>query len=232
MSALDELKLRDNTLVIFTSDNGPETLNRYPNAWRSHGSPGPLHGMKLWLYEGGIRVPGIVRWPGAVQAGQTIEEPVCSLDLLPTFCRLAGVAVPQDRMLDGQDISPLLCGEGFQRRTPLFWHYFRALGGHQAALRDGKVVVLGAVEPAPSGRQSEVEQYSGLKTGRLASFEAYQLAEDLSQQHDLLAEDSRAAAGAVGALKKKYKEVQEAGPVWDLTKTGSAGDRKKKASKK
>ncbi len=64
LDALDRLQVADNTLVLFTSDNGPETLKRYPAGKRSYGSPGPLRGMKLWTTDGGFRVPGIVRWPG------------------------------------------------------------------------------------------------------------------------------------------------------------------------
>jgi hypothetical protein len=96
LAYLDEANLAENTLVFFTSDNGPETLLRYPNGWRSHGSPGPLRGMKLHVYDGGIRVPGILRWPARVKAGQTSREPICNLDLLPTFCELAGIKPPQD----------------------------------------------------------------------------------------------------------------------------------------
>ena len=81
MKRLDDDGLRDNTLVYFSSDNGPETLNRYKGSERSQGRPGPLRGMKLHMYEGGIRVPGILRWPGHAKAGQTVSEPVASYDL-------------------------------------------------------------------------------------------------------------------------------------------------------
>ena len=82
MKYLDDNGLRDNTFVFFTSDNGPETLKRYANGTRSYGSPGPLRGMKLHVTEGGYRVPGIIRWPGHVKAGEVWSEPICSVDLL------------------------------------------------------------------------------------------------------------------------------------------------------
>ena len=94
---LDERGLRDNSLVYFSSDNGPETLHRYKGSERSYGSPSPLRGMKLHMYEGGIRVPGIVRWPGHITPAQISNQPVVSYDLLPTFCALAGVTPPTDR---------------------------------------------------------------------------------------------------------------------------------------
>ncbi|MEZ6048066.1 MAG: sulfatase-like hydrolase/transferase [Planctomycetaceae bacterium] len=107
LGELDSEKLRDNTFVLFTSDNGPETLNRYgPRSSRSYGSPAPLRGMKLHVYEGGIRVPGIIRWPGHVEAGSTSAEPICGVDVLPTVCALAGVEVTVDKKLDGANLLP------------------------------------------------------------------------------------------------------------------------------
>jgi arylsulfatase A len=85
MAYLDEHGLRDNTLVFFSSDNGPETLNIYPSAKRCYGSAGPLRGRKLQVTEGGYRVPGILRWPGRVAAGTVLSEPVCSV--ASTCCR-------------------------------------------------------------------------------------------------------------------------------------------------
>ena len=110
LAYLDEHGLRDNTLVFFSSDNGPETLNIYPSAKRCYGSAGPLRGRKLHVTEGGYRVPGILRWPGHVAAGTVLSEPVCSVDLLPTFCAIAGAALPEGKPLDGVDLAPLLAG--------------------------------------------------------------------------------------------------------------------------
>jgi len=97
LTYLDEHGLRETTFVFFTSDNGPETLLRYPNAKRSYGSPGPLRGMKLHITEAGYRVPGILRWPGHTKPGTISTEPVCSVDLLPTICEIAGIKAPTDR---------------------------------------------------------------------------------------------------------------------------------------
>ncbi|HUE71516.1 MAG TPA: sulfatase [Pirellulaceae bacterium] len=235
LAALDELKLAENTLVLFTSDNGPETLNRYPTGWRSHGSPGPLRGMKLHCYDGGIRVPGILRWPAKVPPGETIREPICSLDLLPTFCELAGIDPPADRALDGTSIAPLLQGEKLVRTTPLFWHYYRSLTGPKAALRDGDWMVLGAWEDTalPQGVvvRGDVEL---IKSRKLARFELYNLASDVGEQTDLADKEPQRLQELSAKLIAKYEEVQAAAPVWsDLPEPGAAaGKAKGKKNKK
>ena len=139
LRTIDDRGQRDNTLIFFSSDNGPETLLRYKAAKHSFGSTGGLRGMKLHLTEGGIRVPGIFRWPAKIAPGQTSDEPFCGLDLLPTLCTLCGVSPPKDRFLDGADASALLLqGKPITRTTPLYWQYDRALGDYTIALREGK----------------------------------------------------------------------------------------------
>lgn len=127
--ALDEEGARENTLVLFLSDNGPRTGGA--------GVTGGLRERKLWLYEGGIREPGIVRWPGVVKPGTVSGEPVSFLDVLPTLAELAGAAPPKDRAIDGASIVPVLKGGVARRKAPLHWHYFNTQGRPKSALRDG-----------------------------------------------------------------------------------------------
>src|SRR6185436_501765 len=101
MRTLDEDGLRENTFVIFTSDNGPAITPFHP-----HGSAGPLRDKKGSMYEGGIRVPGLVRWPGKTKPASVSDEPVCGVDYLPTICAVTGVQPPQDRKLDGASFLP------------------------------------------------------------------------------------------------------------------------------
>jgi arylsulfatase A len=96
MKTLDDLELRKDTFVYFTSDNGPAITGIHP-----HGSTGGFREKKGHLYEGGIRVPGILQWPGRTKANTVSDEPVSGVDLLPTLCEIAGVDVPSDRALDG-----------------------------------------------------------------------------------------------------------------------------------
>jgi arylsulfatase A len=144
LDAIDARGLRQRTFVFFTSDNGPETLNRYRGAERSHGSPGRLRGMKLHLTEGGLRVPGIVRWPPQAPAGIISAEPISHLDLLPTLCALAGIRPPTQRALDGVSFLPALTGEPLERPEGGYWKYDRALSRPWThALRDGRWKILG-----------------------------------------------------------------------------------------
>jgi arylsulfatase A len=98
LKALQSMKLDQNTLVIFTSDNGPETLLRYgPRSGRSFGVADPLRGMKLWTTEAGFRVAGIMHWPERIKPGQVSGQTVSALDFLPTFCDLADAKVPKNQ---------------------------------------------------------------------------------------------------------------------------------------
>ncbi|HEX5104898.1 MAG TPA: sulfatase [Pirellulaceae bacterium] len=217
---LDELKLTEHTLVFFTSDNGPETLLRYPNGKRSYGSPGPLRGMKLHLYDGGFRVPGIVRYPVRVKAGQTSSEPVCSLDFLPTFCELAGVKLPENRTFDGVSFLPVFDGQPVPRNVPLYWHYYRSIGEPKAAMRVGDYMILGKwdgpdFEPGGSVHYGDCDV---IKSAKLVGFELYNLKADLGEQTDLAAAEPEKLKELSALLVAKYNEVQAAGPVWDVPK--------------
>jgi arylsulfatase A-like enzyme len=115
LKQLEESGLADNTIVVFTSDNGGLST--------SEGSPTsnlPLRGGKGWVYEGGIREPWIVRYPGVTQAGAVNDELICSIDLYPTLAAAAGVEV--EHTIDGVDLLPALKGESLKER-PLYWHY-------------------------------------------------------------------------------------------------------------
>ncbi len=216
MATLDAMKLADETFVFFSSDNGPETFKRYPNAYRSYGSPGPLRGMKLWLYEAGMRVPGIVRWPGHLKPGQVIHEPICSLDLLPTCCAMAGVQAPTDRALDGADVTALLEGKTWQRKTPLFWHYYHSLGEPKAAMRVGDYMVLGGWgEFSDKGGASiHPGDSEKIKASKLTHFELYNVRDDLGEKKDLAASEPEKLKELSAMLVAKFEEVIAEGPVW------------------
>jgi uncharacterized sulfatase len=112
LATLDELRLADKTLVIFTSDNGPW--------WQ--GNPGYARGRKLLWFEGGFRVPFIARWPGVIPPATTSAEMSMNFDLFVTCLKLAGIAPPQDRIIDGKDILPLLKGDAPSPHEALFYY--------------------------------------------------------------------------------------------------------------
>ena len=142
---LDELGLSENTIIAFSSDNGPEDIN-IPNAAHSGvGSPGPLRGRKRSLYDGGVRVPFIVKWEGHSPEGVVDDKSIVgAVDLLPTFCSLAGIDLPEGYQPDGQDVSRILSGKIVERDRPLLWDWTGTQAGHTfnkspgLALRSGK----------------------------------------------------------------------------------------------
>jgi len=139
LESLKEHGIDNNTVVVFTSDNGPwlnlpaRMLQKGNKPWHA-GSPGLLRGSKGNTYEGGMRVPGIIRWPGQIPAGQISAEMATTMDLYATLLTAAGANVPSDRAIDGNDIMPMIKGES-PSPTNVFY-YFR--GNELEAVREGK----------------------------------------------------------------------------------------------
>lgn len=215
MAAL-EAQGRGDALVYFTSDNGPETLLRYPAANRSYGSPGPLRGMKLTLYEGGIRVPGLLRWPGRAKAGVTSAVPVSGVDVLPTVLAAAGVAGPAKRV-DGVSLLPLLRGKKLRRATPLHWHYYNAMDEPKAAMRDGDWKIVGswaAGAPKMPVAGFRPAQWATIQQQELTRFALYHLPTDLAEKKDLAGQAAAQFEKMRQRLVSLHQEVKSEGTVW------------------
>jgi arylsulfatase A-like enzyme len=171
MATLKELEIDDHTIVIFYSDNGVH--ERFSNAQ-------PLRAGKGSLYEGGVRVPLIVRWPGVTEPGSVCDEPVQHVDFYPTFLEITGGTTPPDHVIDGQSFVPLLKsgGEGRLDREAIFWHFPGYLEGY---LQNQQW----RTTPATAMRARDWKLIEYFEDGRV---ELYHLSDDISEQHDLASE--------------------------------------------
>lgn len=214
LSYLKESGADEDTLVIFTADNGPETLNRYQSASRSFGRADPLRGMKLWTTEAGFRVAGIMRWPGRIEGGQVSDQVVSALDFLPTFCELANADTPKNLELDGADFLPALEGESIDREKPLLWAFYNALNKQQVAMRDGdwKVIArldLPLVQNLFDGNIEEVE------AAELLDFEIYNMKHDIGEARNLAKSHPELTQRLSKKLKKHYIDLLKGSHVWE-----------------
>ncbi len=170
LQELDEAGIADQTVVVFTSDNGGLAT--------SEGSPTcnlPLQQGKGWMYEGGLRVPLIIRWPNRTQPGSVCHEPVTSPDLFPTLLTASGLRYHCRRRLDGIDIGPMLHG-ALQPRGPIYWHYPHY--GNQGGTPGGVVRL---------GDRKLIDFYED------GHVELYNLREDPGEQRNLASDDPHTA---------------------------------------
>jgi N-acetylgalactosamine-6-sulfatase len=162
LDALKELGLEKNTIVFFSSDNGPEDYHIRNAANAGVGFPGPHRGRKRSIYEGGVRQPMLVRWPGRIVPGVMDNTSVVgAVDFLPTVCALAGVELPDELKLDGEDVSDiLLTGQARPRKGALYWEWRSSVAGNPdfapppIAIRDGNWKLLTDLD------RSRVELYN------------------------------------------------------------------------
>jgi arylsulfatase A len=197
----DHLRSRqrlDSTFVYFTSDNGPES--RMPH---SFGSAGPHRGAKSTVWEGGIRVPGIVRYPPLTgTTGSVSSIPVSGIDLAPTLCALAGIEVELERPFDGASFLPALRNEPIARPHPLYWGMWCGTGGVQYALREGRWKVLAGTEPLLRGSVRE-----HIAKATFTHYELYDLSADPGESRDLAASQPEELARLSAALRELHAAV-------------------------
>lgn len=214
IKTLKELKLDQNTIVIFTSDNG--------SICKDSGSNAPFRGTKFSTWEGGMREPAIVWWPGKIPAGSTSDVMLSQIDIMPTVLKLAGGVVPPERKIDGLDIWPVLSGQS--KESPhevLYFWYWHEL----QALRSGPWKM--AIVPQKGGDEAEEEEGGAKKKGKVPDIAAsreqprlYNLDLDNGEKNDVAAENPEVVKrmlgyvtvmeGDLGLMKGSKK--QPAGP--------------------
>ena len=191
MKALASLGLDEKTLVIFTSDNGPN-LGKQGRAL-------PLRDGKGSTYEGGVRVPFVARWPGRVPAGMVSNEAITCMDLLPTLAGLAGGDVPDDRVIDGKDIWPLLAGIP-NAKTPHEAIYYLK-GRNVQGIRVGDWKYRIATDKLPKQKISKRQQASKTEPKKVTVEALYNLRDDIGEQVNLFS----AHPEIVDRLKKQMR---------------------------
>lgn len=182
LDQLDASGVADNTIVVFTSDNGGLST--------SEGSPTsnlPLRGGKGWVYEGGIREPWIIRYPGLTKAGSVSGEVICSIDLYPTIAAAAGIET--EHSIDGIDLAPALRGGTLDRKS-LYWHYPHY--SNQGGIPGGAI------------REGNYKLFERYEDGRI---HLYDLKNDIGEQNDLAADKPELVKAMRERLHQWYKEV-------------------------
>lgn len=198
MKAVDEMGLRDDTFVIFTSDNGPEGSGK-PNLKdpdsqrnRTRGSTGGLRGRKRDSHEGGIRVPGIVRWPGTIEPETVSDVPIIGSDIFSTILEIVDIPLPDDRTIDGVSMIPAFKGESLERPVPLFWRTHIAPAQSHAALRVG--------------------DWKLVADKTLTNYQLYKIQEDPNEEKDLAVEMPEKLEELKTTFLEVWKGIEEEGP--------------------
>jgi len=208
LQALKELGLDEKTMVVYTSDNGPwnEGGKRTPENPKSRfqcGMATPLRGYKMTTWDGGVRVPCVVRWPGKIKAGSVIDEIVTTMDFMPTLARLAGTSEPKDRIIDGKDIMPLLSGK--ETASPHEAYYFYKYS-HLHGVRSGQWKLVLPREARPK----DLEWYARLQE-EVKEVSLYNLKDDIGEARNVAAEHPEVVERLMKLIEKARKDLGDKG---------------------
>lgn len=206
-----------NTLIVFSSDNGPETYMRYYRAKHSYGSPGALKGMKLWTNEAGFRVPGIINWLGKETFTGTSDKVVSALDYLPTFAEISGAKLP-NRTLDGESFTALLKDGEFNREKPLIWAFYDAINERKVAMRKGDWKIMGSIKVDGKTLPHFHNLYDGneelVKNADLTDLVLFNLKNDINESEDLATKEPEVFKQMEVAFRAEYKKLLDESHIW------------------
>ncbi len=221
LATLENLGLARNTIVLFTSDHGPQS--RGGGVFKNcYGRSAPFRGSMRTLLEGGLRVPTIVRWPGRTPRGTSADQPVGFVDLLPTLAQTCGFSVPNINV-DGEDVGGLLFGDAeerrkFRRTKALHWHFYAPLHGPQSALRDGrwKLTARWDVDAASfeGGTRRILAHEAAIRGAELGDFELFDLLADPEERQDVSGQHPETARRLAADLIRVHREVRDEAPLW------------------
>ncbi len=212
LDVLNRAGVTDNTLVIFTSDNGPEISNEvHPGAYDriqqfGHASMGELRGAKRDTWEGGHRVPFLVRWPGRIKPGSVSEETICHVDLMATVAMILGVPLFGDTGVDSHNLLPAFLGK--KPTKPIRETTIHHSGSGKLVIRQGDWVLISAAAGDDNGRLGEPEWFKKERgyTVHDQPAELYNLRQDPSQRHNVYADNLALAAEMSELLRKSISE--------------------------
>lgn len=198
LDTLKRLELEENTLVVFTSDNGPtDWPNYYKKDTRPPGFTGPLFGRKWSLYEGGIRMPFIVRWKGTIPAGATDDTSVlAAMDLFPSIAKLTGNALPVEAVMDGLDMSNVLLGNPQARPGPIFWEY-----GVHGSIKPGKPAHVSPQLAIRAGDWKLLINPDGTQA------KLFNLAQDIGEKTNLVDQETERATAMSKQVQAWWQEM-------------------------
>lgn len=205
LKKLETLNEATNTLVIFTSDNGSYRTDRANNR--------NLKGRKTQLWEGGIRAPGIIKWPGKINPGTRTEIPAGLVDLLPTACAAAGVSLPKGVTLDGTSLLPLFSRRELSRPKPLYWFYNPSRP--VCVIRDGDWCLLADPEIELPRQNMFLEKFIGdIKKTGFINYRLHNLRSDATQDIDLSKKEPERFAKMKAQMIKLHRDVMDEAFDW------------------
>jgi arylsulfatase A len=204
---LNQMGVRENTLIIYASDNGSYRDDRVGN----------LRGKKGSNWDGGIRVPGIFSWPAVIPKNGVEKHPAGLVDVLPTLCGLLKLKVPQERMIDGSDLSPLLKGKpnSFKRHQPLLWHLQKSRP--IVAMRDGDFSLVANPDyEIPTTNMFQERWIPKVKDGGYKDFQLFDLSKDPGQTQNIATDNPELLKKLKAKLLEINQSVMAEGADWHL----------------
>jgi len=214
IQTLEDIGVRGNTIVIFSSDNGPwivfrdKSDTKYGDTRLKVGYATPFRDGKGSTWEGGHRVAGIINWPAKIKGNRNEQTPVSTLDILPTIFAICGVELPKDRTIDGRDIRALLMPEEYKNNLEEFKFFYSYADNQPSAIRKG-----------PWKLHVRIGSQTGNNYGYTASRETpllFQVEEDLGERVEVAKQEQKKSSELFSELEKFEKQLKEEGSFWDV----------------